>query len=173
MTVIAETPQQRNLCKRGCGNGTASQTAITCGRDECRIGSRLTLTSTGCLEFGGHRNALGYGNVWFRGKTWLAHRAMWTLRRGEIPEARELAHKCDNPPCCNDAHLFVATRQQNETDMVEKRRHFRVIPESVVALFKASIAAGEHRYSAADRLGISRRHARRILTGAARAEVAA
>lgn len=31
-------------------------------------------------------------------------------------------HTCDNPPCCNPAHLYVGTRKQNVADAVERRR---------------------------------------------------
>lgn len=32
-------------------------------------------------------------------------------------------HSCDNPPCCNPAHLLVGTAAQNAQDMAERGRH--------------------------------------------------
>ena len=66
----------------------------------------------------------GRGRVWLGGKLMLAHRAMWTVLRGEIPTGALLCHHCDNPTCVNPTHLYVGTHADNMRDMTERRRYF-------------------------------------------------
>jgi hypothetical protein len=44
-------------------------------------------------------------------------------------------HKCDNPPCCNPAHLSVATQSENLADMHRKGR------------WKARVYSGDEHWS--------------------------
>lgn len=66
-----------------------------------------------CLEYTGHRDRLGYGKLRAYGKPMLAHRFAWELENGPIPEGLYLDHTCHNPPCCNVAHLRLATQKLN------------------------------------------------------------
>jgi hypothetical protein len=76
----------------------------------------------GCWEWTGPRAGKGYGRVHV-GRTWAAHRYAWFLTNGPIPEGLFVCHHCDNPPCCNPAHLFVGTATDNVRDCVRKGRH--------------------------------------------------
>lgn len=75
-----------------------------------------------CWEWTGARNVRGYGNVRINKKYEKAHRLAWEFAHSHIPDGLWVCHICDNPPCCNPAHLMLGTPRANFVDMVLKRR---------------------------------------------------
>ena len=70
-------------------------------------------------------DAAGYGRLLRSGPYVYAHRVAWMLTKGTIPDGMEVAHACDVRNCCNPAHLFLATHDENVADMVKKGRNPR------------------------------------------------
>lgn len=76
-----------------------------------------------CWPWSGSRHRAGHGQIGVGGnRLAYAHRVAWELTNGPIAEGLCVCHKCDNPPCCNPAHMFLGTRAQNLDDMWNKRR---------------------------------------------------
>jgi HNH endonuclease len=68
-----------------------------------------------CWLFQGRLDSNGYGLIptGKRGPGHLAHRYMWTMMRGAIPEGKELDHLCRVPACVNPQHLEPVTHREN------------------------------------------------------------
>lgn len=68
--------------------------------------------------YGRFRISLGHQ----RRKRVQAHRFAWEAVNGPIPIGKIVRHSCDNPCCCNPAHLLVGTHAENSADMVSRDR---------------------------------------------------
>lgn len=99
-----------------------------------------------------------------------AHRVAWEIANGAIPTGIFVCHRCDNPPCCNPAHLFLGTHQDNVDDMVAKGRHpssSRFTPDKRSIVLKMS-ADGRRQVDIAAAVGMSQSFISRFLSGAVR-----
>lgn len=86
------------------------------------------ITETGCWIFMGALNESGYGIVGVGARGYgvdRAHRITYSHFIGDIPQDMFVCHKCDVRSCCNPAHLFIGTNQDNVNDMVSKKRNSR------------------------------------------------
>jgi hypothetical protein len=76
-----------------------------------------------CWLWTGPKQGSGYGVASAGGTTCGPHRLMFVLAHGPIPDRKLLVrHTCDNPPCCNPAHLRSGTYAQNRADTVSRGR---------------------------------------------------
>lgn len=73
-----------------------------------------------CWPFTGQTDRDGYGIISISNKKCRAHRVVHFLRCDERSEV--VMHTCDNPPCCNPAHLKGGTQAENMRDRTRKDR---------------------------------------------------
>lgn len=66
-----------------------------------------------------------YGDGYGRAGRHHAHRTAWEFATGETAGALSVLHSCDNPICCNPAHLSLGTHRDNMRQMVERGRSGR------------------------------------------------
>jgi hypothetical protein len=94
-----------------------------------------------------------------------AHRYAWIYTYGDPGELHVL-HSCDNPPCCNPAHLFLGTNADNMADKVAKgRQRTRTLTAEQVAEIDRLDASGLSRTEIAKRLNLHPSTVSRRLTG--------
>lgn len=85
-----------------------------------------------CWPWTAGRTSRGYGRAWYTGKTRQAHRLAWLFSGFPLSVDEMLRHQvCDNPPCCNPAHLAPGTHLDNMRDM---REHGRAAHRGGIAL---------------------------------------
>ena len=120
-------------------------------------------TDDECWEWTACKNKKGYG--WFGGNRTSnrAHRVAWMIEYGPIPDGLWVCHSCDNPGCCNPAHLFLGDVQANVDDSVRKNRHTRgsmvgasKLTEDQVLDIRACLKAGASNRMMADKYHVNR-----------------
>lgn len=101
--------------------------------EEERFWSKVDKTSaTGCWNWTATRNAQGYGAIRHNRKMVAAHRLVWEMTNGPIPDGLDVCHHCDNPSCVNPSHLFLGTHGDNMLDMaIKERRIFKLTQRDV------------------------------------------
>jgi hypothetical protein len=93
-----------------------------------RIMRSVAIDGNGCWNWLLGKDRSGYGRMKVqlgsrdRFRATSAHRYAYELFIGAIPHGACVLHRCDNRACCNPAHLFVGTQQDNIRDMHAKGR---------------------------------------------------
>lgn len=71
----------------------------------------------------GRQGHMGYGSFRVTSKRKrAAHKYAWEMKFGTVPKGLCVLHRCDNPPCVNDAHFFLGTDMDNVVDRERKGR---------------------------------------------------
>lgn len=127
--------------------------------------------SSTCIEWPKRRNDDGYGERWYKGKVWKAHRAAWDEEVGPIPEGMRVCHTCDNRACVNVKHLFLGSQADNVKDMARKGRHGRsTLTNEQCDDIRKRRAAGEKVHALASEFGVRPGTVSRIANGVRRAQ---
>jgi hypothetical protein len=120
-----------------------------------------------CWNWTAARTKLGYGLYTIkrrpRYRSFKAHRMAYYLANGSIDDSLVVMHSCDNPSCCNPAHLSLGTMKENMADMWRKGRARPVgtagerngnskLDENTVRMIRLSAESG---YVLGQRFGVS------------------
>ncbi len=78
-----------------------------------RFASKIRFDSSGCWIWTAAIDQGGYGRIMWRGKARKAHRILYSLLIGPIPQGLTLDHLCRNRVCVNPDHLQPTTLRVN------------------------------------------------------------
>ena len=113
---VGSKRQPQRFCSLRCGQLKRPDSLIV--RFWSKVARRL-----GCWEWQAGVSTKGYGKFSVSpGHDIGAHRFMYQLLYGPIPNGLYVCHHCDNPRCVRPDHLFLGTNSDNILDGVRKGR---------------------------------------------------
>lgn len=123
------------------------------GPNECWEWFGARVKGYGQLKLGNSRRKRG------------AHVIAYETHKGPA-EGLFVCHTCDNPPCCNPAHLWLGTNTENQRDSVDKGRRpivdrsgeknaRAVLTEENVIAIRRLIASGHYNTEIARTFGVT------------------
>lgn len=165
-TVVA----RQKFCSRAC-MALSFRGRIPCLMDALRdrLAARVDKRADGCWVYTGQNNG-NYGQIEYRRRTYLAHRAAYMVHKGEIPNGACVCHACDNRLCVNPSHLWLGSYSDNARDMVEKGRGNAYTPprkltNEDVENIKLEHRNGSSQSTIASKYSVSQCHVSFIVTG--------
>ena len=132
-------PKDRKLAQRVAKPQTCARPypSLT-EKDIARLWSKVEKGGAGdCWEWQAATLTDGYGVIKItyaprKSRVLRAHRLVYVLTHGPItPVNQVVRHTCDNPACCNPAHLVLGTQLDNTIDRRDRDRCNHVIGSAV------------------------------------------
>lgn len=96
----------------------------------CRLWSSVAIgTVDECWPWLGCKDKDGYGRMCWNYQMIGAHVVALRSTGEAVPDGFIAQHSCDNPPCCNPAHLAKGTHRTNAQDRTAKGRTYAPVGE--------------------------------------------
>lgn len=79
-----------------------------------RLEANIDRIEDGCWLWTASLSPGGYGKAYYEHRHWRAHRLIYTLLVGPIPDGLTLDHLCSVRACVNPAHLEPCDAEENK-----------------------------------------------------------
>lgn len=96
-----------------------------------------------CWPWLGMKTDKGYGRFSIGSSLYVSTRVAFTLANKRDPGNLFVCHACDNPGCCNPAHLWLGTNKDNCEDRCRKGRHCKLTREQVETIMSSPMTCTE------------------------------
>ena len=106
-----------------------------------------------------------YASVRLRGRMVKIQRVTYEWANGPIPDGMQVLHRCDVSLCCNPAHLFIGTNDENHADKAAKDRGKKRLTLQKAKDIHTLRRRGMSQRAIAESFGIDRSIVSRILSG--------
>lgn len=83
---------------------------------------KYEIDENGCWICKNYIDRKGYGNIKVKQKNTRAHRRVYEIINGKIPNNLIVRHTCDIRSCVNPDHLILGTIQDNNKDTIDRNR---------------------------------------------------
>ncbi len=125
-----------------------------------------------CWPWLAKKDRNGYGSLRFRnGFSVSSHRFSFFLKHGALP-VHNACHTCDNPTCCNPAHLYDGTHADNHRQRGEHGRTARgenagpaKLKEADIPIIRSLVTSGMSLAAVSRQYGVGRTCIRDIING--------
>lgn len=115
------------------------------------------LTPDECWPWTAARGRTGYGRFSVGGRKGTmrtASRVAYEIQNGPAGD-KHVRHICDNPPCCNPAHLILGDHADNMRDMAARERGWKTrLTASDVARIRIALGDGAQPKRLAEEYGV-------------------
>jgi len=128
-----------------------------------RLEARKFVAPSGCWEWTGSTDTIGYGQMRVNGRLEMIHRISFFLDRGIWPNV--CRHTCDNKLCFNPGHLIDGTQLDNMQDAMDRNRIVTHYSDEQLEKVRVLRESGLTYREISTEIGISQAQISRVLRG--------
>ena len=127
---------------------------------EGRLLASYVIEESGCWRWTKALTSSGYGHFHFRGAYYQAHRLVYGLHRGLVPDGLIIDHLCRNRACVNPTHMEPVTHRENT-----RRGVGTLLNQSKADAIRGAVASGNSQRVVARWFGVDHSTVSRIVNG--------